>query len=72
MADGSVVINSINSEIHFTLIDYGIFAAMLILSSLIGVYYGFIAKTKQDNTVEYLLGGKQMTLIPIAVSLIVT
>lgn len=56
----------------FSPIDYGIFSIMLILSSLIGVYYGFCAKKKQDNTAEYLLGDKEMSLIPIAVSLIVT
>lgn len=57
---------------HFTLIDYGIFTLMLILSALIGVYYGFFAKTKQDTTNEYLFGGKQMGILPIAISLIVT
>lgn len=61
-----------NSNFSFSPIDYGIFALMLILSSLIGVYYGFCAKKKQDNTAEYLLGDKEMSLIPIAVSLIVT
>lgn len=61
-----------DSSAHFTLLDYAIFVTMLVLSSLIGVYYGFVAKKKQNNTAEYLLGGKQMSCIPIAVSLIVT
>lgn len=68
----SVVIRPASNEIRFTIIDYAIFSAMLILSSAIGIYYGFIAKRKQNNTAEYLLGGKQMKVIPIAVSLIVT
>lgn len=71
MAD-SVVIKPANNEINFTIIDYGIFSAMLISSSVIGIYYGFIAQRKQNNTAEYLLGGKQMKVIPIAISLIVT
>lgn len=68
----SEVTGTTNGDFRFTLIDYGIFLAMLILSSIVGIYYGFIAKQKQNNTNEYLLGGKQMTLIPIAVSLVVT
>lgn len=58
--------------VHFSAIDYGIFTIMLMLSSLIGLYYGFVAKKKQNNTAEYLLGGKKMSIVPIAVSLIVT
>jgi len=37
---------------------------------LIGIYFGFISKKKQNNTKEYLLGGKQMNFAPIAASLI--
>lgn len=61
-----------NDQGNFTVIDYGIFTLMLVLSSLIGIYYGFFAKTKQNTTDEYLFGGKQMTLLPISISLIVT
>lgn len=39
-------------------------------SALIGIYFGFISKNKQNNTEEYLLGGKQMNFFPIAASLI--
>lgn len=49
--------------------DYFLFFAMLGLSALIGVYFGFFGK-KQDNTIEYLLGGKTMSIFPIAMSLI--
>lgn len=59
-------------DVIFTYIDYFIFGALLLLSSLIGIYYGFVAKKKQDSTEEYLLGGKEMGLIPIAISLIVS
>lgn len=55
----------------FNVADYVIFISLLVLSTLIGIYYGFVAKKKQDNTAEYLFGGKEMTLIPIAISLIV-
>lgn len=57
-------------DLHFSVADYTVFILLLVLSTLIGIYYGFMAKKKQDNTAEYLLGGKQMTLLPIAISLI--
>lgn len=40
------------------------------ITALIGVYFGFISKKKQNNTKEYLLGGKKMNFFPIAASLI--
>ncbi|XP_070495051.1 sodium-coupled monocarboxylate transporter 1-like [Chironomus tepperi] len=55
---------------YFTVIDYGVFVAMLLLSALIGVYFGFISKKKQNNTSEYLLGSKKMGFFPVAASLI--
>lgn len=55
---------------HFSFLDYVLFAAMLFLSTIIGVYYGFLAKTKQNTVKEYLLGGKQMHIVPISLSLI--
>lgn len=58
------------SELLFSTFDYTIFGIMLALSALIGVYFGFISKKKQNNTNEYLLGGKQMNFFPIAASLI--
>ncbi|CAO1405272.1 unnamed protein product [Diamesa tonsa] len=56
----------------FTTIDYVLFAGMMLLSSLIGVYYGFFAKRKQNNTAEYLLGSKKMGVWPVAISLTAT
>jgi solute carrier family 5 (sodium-coupled monocarboxylate transporter), member 8/12 len=54
----------------FSPIDYGIFLLMILLSALVGLYFGFISKKKQDNRAEYLLGSKQMNFFPIAASLI--
>lgn len=55
---------------HFSFLDYVLFVGMLLLSSIIGIYYGFVAKTKQNTVKEYLLGGKTMHIVPISVSLI--
>jgi solute carrier family 5 (sodium-coupled monocarboxylate transporter), member 8/12 len=57
-------------DLRFSAVNYVVFGAMLAISTLIGVYFGFISKKKQDTTVEYLLGGKEMSFFPIAASLI--
>lgn len=57
-------------EIHFSNVNYTVFGITLALSALIGIYFGFFAKKKQNTTVEYLLGGKQMSFFPIAASLV--
>lgn len=55
---------------YFDIIDYIVFAIMLIVSALIGVYFAFFAKVKQNTTTEYLMGGKTMGIFPISMSLI--
>jgi Na+/proline symporter len=42
---------------------------MMGFSTFIGLYYGFFAKRKQNNTNEYLLGSKSLKIIPVAISL---
>ncbi len=69
----STVSKSLTSQrpvMHFSLLDYVLFAGMLLLSTLIGIYYGFLAKTKQNTVKQYLLGGKTMHIVPISMSLI--
>ena len=61
-----------NEDLHFSLIDYGIFGGMLAISAIIGLYFGFFGKRKQNNPVEYLLGSKSMKVFPVAVSLTAT
>ncbi|XP_052766591.1 sodium-coupled monocarboxylate transporter 1-like [Mya arenaria] len=50
--------------------DYVVMAIFVGISSLIGFYYGLC--TKQRTTEEYLLGGRRMHLLPVAISLAVT
>lgn len=59
----------INALLTFTWIDYTLFSAMFAISALIGVYFGCFG-SKQATTKEYLLGGKSMSIFPIAMSLI--
>lgn len=49
-------------------LDLGVFGAMLGLSALIGVY--FALTSKQDSAKEYLMGGKNMGMFPVSISLI--
>ncbi|XP_038107357.1 sodium-coupled monocarboxylate transporter 1 [Culex quinquefasciatus] len=58
--------------LRFTAFDYGIFVLLLAISVLIGFYFGFVSKIKQNNVEEYLLGGKSMPKFPVAASLIAT
>ncbi|KAK5642168.1 hypothetical protein RI129_008335 [Pyrocoelia pectoralis] len=53
----------------FSWVDYILFSAMLGISTLIGIYFGFFGK-KQKTANDYLLGGRQMCAIPIAISLL--
>lgn len=58
----------------FGMPDYFVFALMLVICVLIGVYFGFIekkpAKKSVDEESDYLVGGRQMKVIPITMSLI--
>ncbi|XP_024877415.1 sodium-coupled monocarboxylate transporter 1-like isoform X2 [Temnothorax curvispinosus] len=52
----------------FGWLDYALFSLLLLVSLLIGVYFGFFSK--QDSTTEYLLGGKRMGCFPVAMSIV--
>ena len=55
---------------RFSKVDYVVFVSLLTVSAVIGVYYGFFSKKKQNNAAEYLLGGKSMQTIPVSISLV--
>lgn len=56
-------------QLTFGWTDYTLFSGLLGVSVLIGIYFGCFGK-KQDNTTEYLLGGKSMTCFPVSMSLV--
>ena len=56
-------------QLTFGWTDYTLFTGLLGISVLIGIYFGCFGK-KQDNTTEYLLGGKSMSCFPVSMSLI--
>lgn len=59
-------------KLTFSPLDYILFGGMMFLSVMIGVYYGFIRKKKQNTAAEYLLGSKDMKVWPTAISLTAT
>ncbi|CAH1713808.1 unnamed protein product [Aphis gossypii] len=52
----------------FGIVDYIVFAIMLLMSASIGIYYRFTGG-KQKTTQEYMLGNKNQGIIPVAFSL---
>ncbi|XP_040263127.1 sodium-coupled monocarboxylate transporter 1-like [Bufo bufo] len=48
--------------------DYVVFAAVLLISGAIGIYYAFAGRGKTTST-EFLTGGRSMTALPVALSL---
>lgn len=48
--------------------DYVVFAAMLLISAGIGIYYAF-AGGGQKTSREFLMGGRRMNAVPVALSL---
>ena len=57
---------------RFSAVDYVVFSIMLLISALIGVWYGCGPGGKQKTTAEYLLGDRQMKKWPVAISLLVS
>ncbi|CAB3374350.1 Hypothetical predicted protein [Cloeon dipterum] len=54
----------------FSFLDYFVFCSLMLTSAVIGVYFAFFAKQKQNTTKEYLMGGKNMGIFPITMSLV--
>ncbi|XP_037044539.1 sodium-coupled monocarboxylate transporter 1-like [Bradysia coprophila] len=66
---------------HFDWPDYAVFVLMLVGSTLIGIYFGFVKKKteikllrsdRRESEVarEYLMGGRQLSMFPVALSLV--
>lgn len=54
---------------RFTVADYVIFIAMLGVSAAIGVYYACTG-SKQKTTKDFFMGGQQMGIFPVAMSIL--
>ncbi|NWZ50721.1 SC5A8 protein, partial [Haliaeetus albicilla] len=56
------------SMASFTVWDYVVFVGMLLVSAAIGVYYAFVGGG-QKSSKDFLMGGRSMSALPVALSL---
>lgn len=65
----NLTIDKIVNSVQFSKIDYGIISLVLLISFLIGIYFGM--PSRRSHTVdEYLYGDHKMNSIPVAFALI--
>lgn len=53
---------------RFMWADYVVFVLMLAVSAVVGVYWGFMKD--QTSQQDYLLGGRNMKVVPVSMSLV--
>ncbi|XP_059145999.1 sodium-dependent multivitamin transporter-like [Physella acuta] len=56
---------------HFGPVDYVVFAAMLIISMAIGVWFA-LRGGKQKTQGEYLMANRSLSILPVAISILVS
>lgn len=63
-----------STRYHFGSVDYSVFGFMLGLSALTGLYFGcksrIWSKSQDQSLEEYLIGGRTLTCLPVAMSLV--
>ncbi|KAK7085634.1 Sodium-coupled monocarboxylate transporter 1 [Halocaridina rubra] len=68
MAMGGDLVTSSGGElVSFGIVDYIVFTVMLCISMGIGVFFAFRGN---KNTEDFLMGGRQMSVVPVAISLL--
>ncbi|XP_046548474.1 sodium-coupled monocarboxylate transporter 1-like [Haliotis rubra] len=60
-----------SQEMVFGAGDYVVFALVLLVSAGIGIFHAFFGH-KQNTTGEFLMGGRQMKTVPLAISILVS
>lgn len=66
-------IEDIKDDLHkFGTYDYVVFGLTLAICAVVGVYYAFWDKNKgnKNEEDEYLVGGRNMSVFPVALSLV--
>lgn len=73
------VIDLSNSLKRFGAADYAVFISMLVSCSMVGLYFGYqdhkkrnksIRKNQGEETLSYLMGGRNMNVFPVGMSLV--
>ncbi|XP_013413179.1 sodium-coupled monocarboxylate transporter 2-like isoform X1 [Lingula anatina] len=55
----------------FVVWDYAVFVAVLVISASVGVYFAFTGGRQKTNS-EFLMANRQMSVVPVAISMVVT
>uniref|UniRef100_A0A224Z1J3 Sodium-coupled monocarboxylate transporter 1-like n=1 Tax=Rhipicephalus zambeziensis TaxID=60191 RepID=A0A224Z1J3_9ACAR len=55
---------------RFTVWDYVVFAGMLCVSAAIGIYYAVMGVRRKATTDDFLMGGRSMSVFPVALSIL--
>jgi len=50
--------------------EYVVFALLLLVSTGIGIFYGFFSRGKQKTTAEFLMANRSMPVFPMSMSVI--
>lgn len=79
----NITVKDLNKSLqHFGWVDYIVFLLMLISCALVGVYFGYVEKKfkkkrnirhvsdESEVAQEYLMGGRQMSCLPVSLSLV--
>ena len=56
---------------HFVSWDYVVFTLMLAVSAAIGIFYG-CRGSKQKTTKEFLMANRSLSIVPVAISILVS
>lgn len=55
---------------RFTVWDYVVFSGMLCVSAAIGIYYAVMGVRRKATTDDFLMGGRSMSVFPVALSIL--
>jgi Na+/proline symporter len=59
-----------NGRKQFDAIDIVVFTGMLGISAVVGIYQAYKSRKNPNAVKEYLVGGQNMSIFPISMSLI--
>ena len=55
---------------RFGVVDYVMFSLVLVVSAAIGIYHG--CRRRQGTVQDFLLGNRQMKILPVSLSMLAT
>ena len=63
--------SSLNRDEGFSVADWVVFAGLLVISACIGIYYA-LSGGKQKTTKEFLMANRNLKIVPVAISILVS